>query len=51
MIPLPIDSIKGRTASITHARFQHAQLGGSSHWPFMYVLGSRPRAMNYPRGL
>jgi hypothetical protein len=51
MIPLPIDSIKGRIASITHARFQHAQLGGSSHWPYMYVLGSRPRAMNYPRGL
>ena len=51
MIPLPIDSIKGRRASITSPQFQHAQLGGSSHWPFMYVLGSRPRAMNYPRGL
>jgi len=51
MIPLPIDSIKGRTVSITQALFQHAQLGGRSHWPFMYVLGSRPRAMNYPGGL
>lgn len=51
MIPLPIDSIKGRTASITRSPFQHAQLGGSSHWPYMYVIGRRPRTLNNPGGI
>ena len=51
MIPLPIDSIKGRTASITRPLFQHAQLGGSSHWPYMYVIGRRPRTLNNPGGI
>ena len=51
MIPLPIDSIKGRMGSITHSLFQHAQLGGSSHWPYMYVLGRPTRTLNNPGGI
>ena len=51
MIPLPIDSVKGRTASITRPLYQHAQLGGSSHWPYMYVIGRRPRTLNNPGGI
>lgn len=51
MIPLPIDSIKGRTTSITSPLYQHAQLGGSSHWPYMYVMGHRPRTLNNPGGI
>jgi len=51
MIPLPIDSVKGRMASITRPLYQHAQLGGSSHWPYMYVLGHRPRTLNNPGGI